>query len=256
MSFDGKVALITGGSQGIGAAVARQLAAQGAKVAVVASSSLDKAKAVADAIGAAGGTARPFVCDVRKVADITRVVEEVEQALGPIDILVNAAGVYYATPLGQTTEEDYDRMVAINMKGTFFMTNTVGPRMIERGKGGKIVNFSSVAGVLGVTGRSLYCGSKAAIMMMTRAWAKELAPHDININAIAPGNTETPMNADVRTKPEKAEALAAMKKATPSRVAYTDPEEMAAIAVFLCTDAARPMHGSTLLADEGISTGL
>lgn len=255
MKLKDKVAFITGGSSGIGEAIARRFAKEGAKVAVAASADLAKARAVARAIEGEGGRAWACVCDVRERAAIEQALRGAVAALGPIDIIVNSAGVYYSTPIGGTSEEDADRMIDINLKGTFNVINAGAPAMQSAGRG-KIINLASVAAVLGVRGQSLYCGTKAAIAQMTRALARELAPFNINVNAIAPGNTATPINEQVRTDPSYAQQLAAMKAATPSPSAYSDPSDIAAIAVFLASEDSRTMHGSLLVADEGISTGL
>ncbi len=255
MMFSEKVALVTGGSSGIGEAVARMLAGNGASVAVVASSNHDKAAAVCDAIKAEGGSATPWVADVRSADGVAELVAAVKGRHGAIDLLVNSAGVYYPTPVGETAEVESDRMLDINVKGVWNCINAVVPVMKEAG-GGKIVNISSVAAFVGIGSFALYCASKAAIMMMTRSLACDLAPFNININAIAPGNTETPMNEGFRTDPANAEYLAAMEKATPSNTTFSKPEEIAGLARFLLSDSARPMHGSTILIDEGLSAGI
>jgi 3-oxoacyl-[acyl-carrier protein] reductase len=252
MRLDGKVALVTGGTSGIGEAVCRRFAADGAAVAVVGSQDLAKAQAVVDTLS---GHAAPYVCDVRDPAALAALVAQVERDLGPIDLLVTSAGVYYATPIGETAEADYDRMVDINLKGAFFAINAVVPGMKAR-RHGRIVNISSVAAVMGIGGYSLYCATKGAITMMTRALARELAPFDIHINAIAPGNTATPLNEALRTQPEHRDYLSGMEALTPSNRAFSPPEEMAALCAFLVSDEARAFHGALLLADEGISSGL
>ena len=252
MRLDGKVALVTGGTSGIGEAVCRRFVSDGATVAVVGSQDLAKAQAVANTLGA---RAAAYVCDVRDPAALSALVAQVERELGPIDVLVNSAGVYYATPVGATAEADYDRMVDINLKGTFFAINAVVPGMKAR-RHGRILNISSVAAVMGIANYSLYCATKGAIAMMTRALARELAPYDIHINALAPGNTATPLNEALRTLPEHRDYMAGMKALTPSNRAFSPPEEMAALCAFLVSDEARAFHGSLLLADEGISSGL
>jgi 3-oxoacyl-[acyl-carrier protein] reductase len=251
----GKIALITGGSSGIGEAIAHNFAQAGATVAVVASSSAAKAEAVCEAIRAEGGTASSHAVDVRNAAAVAALVDEVCQSHGGIDILVNSAGVYYPTVLAETPIEDSERMIDINIKGVWNCVDAVLPRLKERG-GGKIVNVSSVAAYVGIGGFAIYCATKAAIKMMTRSLACDLAPFDININAIAPGNTETPMNEGFRTDPANAEYIAAMEKATPSNTTFSKPEEIADVARFLVSSASRAMHGSTVLIDEGISAGL
>lgn len=255
MKLSGRTALITGASSGIGEAIAYRFAQEGAGIAVLASSDPRKAEAVAAKIREMGGRAWSGIADVRRRAQIDAALGTAEAALGPIDTVVNAAGVYYATPIGSTAAEDMDRMIDINLKGTFNVINALAPRLIDA-KRGNIINFSSVAAVLGVRECSLYCATKAAIAQMTVALARELAPHGININAIAPGNTATPMNTAVRTDPNYAAQLAGMKAATPSTTTFSDPRDIASVALFLASSDAKTLHGALIVADEGLSTGL
>ncbi|MGD9536077.1 MAG: SDR family NAD(P)-dependent oxidoreductase [Alphaproteobacteria bacterium] len=255
MRLKGKKALITGGTQGIGEAIALRFAAEGAEIGVVASTSLDKAQKVCERIRQSSGTAHPFVADVAKPGAIVAMVKQAEKALGRIDILVNNAGVFYQTKIGETTEADYDRMVDINIKGVFFSIDAVAPGMIAR-KSGNIINITSVAGQVGMNGYSVYCGTKAALITMTKALACELAPSGIRVNAIAPGNTATPMNLNIRTEPQYKAMLDYMAMRTPSGRTYSEAEDMAAAAAFLASDESRAMHGATMVLDEGISAGL
>lgn len=248
--FKDKIVLVTGSSSGIGAEAVKEFARLGAIVAVVASRDVAKAQAVVDMLEEGRGKA--FASDVSSATNAVKLVSNVEAALGPIDVLVNCAGVYFENPVGETPEKKIDEMIDLNLKGTLHMINAVFKSMKDRSCG-KIVNTSSVAAYGGVAGFSLYCASKAAVSMLTRSLAGELAPHNININAVAPGNTATPLNLSFRTDPKYKDYLAAMKKATPSNVLFSDPKEIAKLIVFLASDAARPMHGSTLLADEGLS---
>ena len=252
MRFAGKTALITGGSQGIGEAVCRRLASEGARVAVVASGSLAKAQAVAASLphGAQG-----FVADVRDTKALRGMVAEVAQTFGRIDVLVNCAGIFLPTPAGEADEAVVDQMLGVNLKGTFMAIDAVTPIMKAQG-GGTIVNIASVAGVAGIGTYAIYCASKAGIMLLTRSLAQELGPHGIRVNAVAPGNTETPMNEAIRTQDQYKPMLDAMAAKTPSRRTYSPPEEMAGMVAFLASEEGRSMHGSTVLMDEGISAGL
>jgi len=163
--------------------------------------------------------------------------------------------VFLSTPAGAAREIDVDQMIAINLKGAFMMIDAVVPTMKSQ-QAGKIVNIASVAGFMGIGTFAIYCATKAGIMSMTRALACELAAHGINVNAVAPGNTATPMNEGVRTLPEFQPMLAAMSARTPSGRTFSTADEMAAMAVFLATSDARSMHGSTVLMDEGFSAGM
>jgi NAD(P)-dependent dehydrogenase (short-subunit alcohol dehydrogenase family) len=254
MRFANKVVLVTGGSQGIGEAICRRFAAEGAKVAVVASSSVEKAQRVADGIVGAGGEALPFRCDVTSVEQIQSLVDAVLASFGQIDVLVNSAGVFYPTRIGQTDEAMFDRMCDINLKGTFFMCNAVAPHMTERGSG-KIINIGSTSGVVGRRDFVVYSATKAAVIHMTRALAVALAPHGININVISPGNTETPMNEGIRKNPENAGIRETIAERTPSKRLFADPNEIAGAALFLASDDAQSMFGSMVLMDQGITAG-
>ena len=254
MRFANKVVLVTGGSQGIGEAVCRRFAAEGAKVAVVASSSVEKAQRVAGGIVGAGGEARPFRCDVTSVQQIQNLVDSVLASFGQIDVLVNSAGVFYPTRIGQTDEAMFDRMCDINLKGTFFMCNAVALHMIERGSG-KIINIGSTSGVVGRRDFIVYSATKAGVIHMTRALAVALAPHGINVNVISPGNTETPMNEGIRKNPENARIRETIAERTPSKRLFADPNEIAGAAVFLASDDAQSMFGSMVLMDQGITAG-
>lgn len=254
MRFTDKVVVVTGGSQGIGEAMCRRFAAEGAQVAVVASERMEKAQAVADSISESGGKAHAFVCNVMRTGEIDTMVADVLASLGKIDVLINSAGVFYPTRIGETDESMFDRMCDINLKGCFFACNAVAPHMIERGSG-KIINFGSTAGVIGRKDYIVYSATKAAVMHMTRALAVALAPHGINVNVIAPGNTKTPMNEDIRTAPHHEATRAMIAARTPSKQTFADPDEIAGAALFLASDDARSMYGATLLMDQGATAG-
>lgn len=249
-----KVALVTGSSSGIGREVALALAAQGAHVAVVASSDLAKAQAVVDEIRAAGGVARPFLADIASPHGATQLVAAVEAEMGGIELLVNSAGVYYPTPAGTTLASDFERMVAINLTGTFFVINAVVPGMKQR-ESGRIVNLASVAGLVPTPEYSVYAATKAGVIGLTKALALELAPYGIHVNAIAPGNTETPINLDIRTQPEFASQRERIASITPSRRLFTPPAEIAAAILFMLSEAGSGMYGSVMVVDEGRSAG-
>lgn len=252
--FRDKVVIVTGGSSGIGASVAEALAIHGAKIAVLASSNKAKAMPIVERIESKGGTAKAYALDVRDNQAVRDLVAQVEKDLGPVDILINAAGLFLPSPPGETDLSVIDNMIDVNIKGTWNCIQAVVPTMKKRG--GKILNFSSVAGTIGVKGFALYCASKSAIVMMTRVLGSELAAFGIHVNAIAPGNTETPMNESLRTDPAMKDALETMNRMTPSGTTFSQVEDITAVALFLVSNAARPIHGTTLLADEGISAAI
>lgn len=253
--LDGKVAVVTGGSSGIGEAIAKKLAGAGAHVMVVASASVEKAATVVGEIEAAGGKAQAHALDVRDRDAVRALVARVRADHGRLDILVTSAGIFLPTPIGDADPDIFDRTIDINVKGTFHCIDAVVPGMKEQG-GGHIVCLSSGADRTGVTAFSTYCASKAAVTMLVRTLALELAGHDININSIAPGNTATPMNEGMRTDPAQRSVLESLGAATPSRRKFSEPDDIAELALFLVSPAARAMHGSSVLIDEGLGAGI
>ena len=249
MRLAGKIALVTGASSGIGQATAELFASEGATVAVASGSDIAKAERVVERIVQSGGKAIPVKMDVRSPADISRAIDEVVRVLGPIDILVNSAGIYIQTLLGQTTEEQFDLMIDTHLKGTFFTIQAVAPAMKAR-RSGRIVNVASVAAYKGSALYPLYSTVKAGIVMMTRALALDLAPFEVAINAIAPGNTATPINEADR---QSEEIMARKRLATASPRIYSPASEMAEAILFFADGRVKATYGSTLLLDEGLS---
>jgi len=249
MRLNGKVAIVTGGSQGIGEAVAKRLAKEGATVAVNYSRNDANAQRVVSEIEAAGGKAKAFKADCSKVVDIQRFVGEVGEAFGRIDILVNNAGTFRTVPVAETTEDIWDEQIDLNLKGTFFCAQSVLPWFRKQG-GGKIINFSSIAGVNAFPNCPAYCASKGGVSLLTKALASELAAENINVNAIAPGNVATPINAHLRG-PGHEDYVALMSSRTPTGRSFMDVDDMTGAAAYLASDDAKGVHGLIMLVDDG-----
>lgn len=252
--FADQVVVVTGSSQSIGRVTAQRFAEEGARVAVVASADLAKAQRVVDQIVAAGGVAKAFVCNVRVLKEVRKLIADVVQAFGTVDILVNSAGVDYPTFIGETTESDFDQMVEAHLKGTYFAIDTVVPIMKAKGRG-KIVNVSAQCSFMPTGGMALYCAVKGAINNLTRGLVWELAPHGININCIAPGNTVSPEHAAIMESEDTSDMAEWFLERTPSKRKYSTPEDTAGAILFLCSEEALGMHGSILLYDEGMAAG-
>jgi len=242
----GRVALVTGAARGIGRAIAIALAQAGADVAL-GFRDLRAAGDVADVVRALGRRALPLQMDVARPAEISSAVAQALDHFGHLDILVNNAGIGPANPAESVTEADFDATVAVNLKGTFLVSQAVGRAMIAAGHGGRIVNLSSQAGFVALPTESVYCMTKAAIAHLTRCLAVEWAPHGINVNAVAPTFIRTP--GTVKWLEDESFRKDLLARIPLGRVG--EPPDVAASVVFLCSPAAAMITGTTLLIDGG-----
>ena len=245
--YAGRVAVVTGSARGIGAATARRFAAEGAAVAVL---DLDQDAAAATAADLGATEAVGLACNVSDAASVEAAVAAVVEQLGRIDVLVNNAGVTRDNLLFKMTEEDWDAVMGVHLKGSFLMSREVQKHMVAA-KYGKILNLSSVS-ALGNRGQANYSAAKMGLQGFTRTLALELGPFGINVNAIAPGFIVTDMtDATARRVGMEPEAYrAAAAGATPVR-RVGHPEDIAATAAFLCSDEASFITGQTLYVDGG-----
>ena len=240
----GRVALVTGASQGLGRRFARVLAGHGAAVGLAARQA-DKLEDLREAI-AAGGRAASVALDVTDTAAIERALDQIENALGPVGILVNNAGVAVSKGVLEQTEADWDRVVGTNLKGAFFTAQAVARRMVARG-GGAIVNIASVLALDVVGHLAPYAAAKGGLWQLTRSMALELARHGVRVNALAPGYIETEINRDFLAT----EAGERMKKRIPQR-RFGTPEDLDGALLLLASDASRYMTGSIIVIDGGL----
>src|SRR5829696_5664561 len=247
-SFDlsGRTALVTGGGSGLGLAMAEGLAAAGAKVVVVGRDQ-KKLEAGAKAIGAAGAE----VCDLLERAALKPLVEKVERAHGPVEILVNNAGIQHRAPIQDFPAEGWDRMIATHLSAPFFLAQAVVPGMVERGHG-KIINTLSVTSELGRPTIIPYTAAKGGLRMLTRGLAVELGPKNIQVNGIAPGYFATEMN---RALMDDVDFDAWVRKRAPAG-RWGEPHELAGAAVFLASSAADYISGQVLFVDGGFTASM
>lgn len=252
MRLENKVALVTGGAKGIGAAICRRYAEEGARVAVG-----DIADNEADALAKdIGGGAFAVHLDVADPASIGVAVDQVVATAGRIDVLVNNAAIFDLAPFLEISEASFDKQFQVNVKGLLFMSQAVARRMVDHGQGGKIVNFASQAGRRGEALVAVYCASKAAVISLTQSMGLALIEHGVNVNGIAPGVVDTPMWDQVDALFAKYEGLAPgeKKRQVGAAVPYGrmgTPEDMVGAAVFLASADADYVVAQTLNVDGG-----
>ena len=244
--LNGKIAVVTGGARGIGAAISRKLASLGADVAIIYSGSAEKAKTLSEDLNREyGARAQAFCCDVSSYEATSKCVAEIKAAFGHIDILVNNAGIRRDKLVLMMKETDFDDVVAVNLKGVFNMIRHVSPLML-RAHSGKIINISSVAGVTGNAGQANYAASKAGVIGLTKSVARELASRGITCNAVAPGFIQTDMT---REFDENDPMVAGIPLGHMGK-----PEDVAAAVAFLAGNGADYITGVVLPVDGGIAT--
>lgn len=249
MRLKDKTAIITGSSQGIGRGIAERFALEGANVVINYIGNMEMANEVQANVEAAGAKAICVQGDISKVADIENLFDEAIKAFGQVDILVNNAGVERHAPFWEVTEKDYDFVMNVNTKGTFFCSQVMSKHLIETKRRGKIVNISSVHEDLPFPNFTAYCVSKGGVKMLTRNLGVELGQFGINVNNIAPGAIETPINKNLLNNPMKLNYL--LGQIPLKRLGQ--PEDVANLAVFLASNEADYVTGSTFFVDGGLT---
>lgn len=247
MLLEGKVAIITGASRGIGKAIAQEFVSQGAHVAFTYRSSEEKARALEAELTANGGQVQGFKSDASKMSEAESLVTEVVEAFGTVDIVINNAGITDDTLLMRMSEDQWDRVIDVNLKSCFALTKAVMRTMLKA-RSGSIINVSSVVGVQGNAGQANYAASKAGILGFTKSVALELGSRNIRCNAIAPGFIETEMTASL-----DADTVQGWRDAIPLRRGGR-PEDVAQLCTFLASDMSAYITGQTICVDGGMIT--
>jgi glucose 1-dehydrogenase len=248
MSLKGKVAIVTGGNSGIGMAIVLELAKQGANIVIDYVAHPESTEALEKQVAALGDQAIGVRADVSKITDLQSLIGAAVQKFGRVDIMVNNAGIETRTSVLDTTEEQYEKVLAINLKSAFFGTQLAAQQMIKQGGGGRIINITSVHEDWPMPGNTAYCLSKGGMRMLTRTAGVELAPHKILVVGVGPGAVATPINLSTMKDPTLMKKL---DDAIPlGRMAK--PEEIASVVAFLAGDGASYMTATTIFADGGI----
>jgi glucose 1-dehydrogenase len=248
MNLKGKVAIVTGGNSGIGMAIVLELAKQGANIVIDYVVHPEATEALAQQVRALGDCAIGVKADVSQVAELQNLFATAVKEFGRVDIMVNNAGVETRTSVLDTTEAQYEKVLAINLKSAFFGTQLAAQQMIKQGGGGRIINITSVHEDWPMPGNTAYCVSKGGMRMLTRTAGVELAPHNILVVGVGPGAVATPINTSTMQDPT---LLQKLNNAIPlGRMAR--PEEIASLVAFLAGDGASYMTATTIFADGGI----
>jgi glucose 1-dehydrogenase len=251
MSLKNKVAIVTGGNSGIGKAIALELASQRANIVIDYISHPEATEELQEEIVALGAQVIGVQADVGQVSDLQRLIDTTVAKLGRLDVMVNNAGIESRTSVLDTTEEQYDKVLDINLKSAFFGTQLAARQMIKQGGGGRIINITSVHEDWPMPGNTAYCLSKGGMRMLTRTAGVELAAHNILVVGVAPGAIATPINVSTMKDPALLKKLDA---AIPlGRMAK--PEEIATVVAFLAGDGASYITATTIFADGGIMQG-
>jgi glucose 1-dehydrogenase len=248
MSLHGKIAIVTGGNSGIGQAIVLALAGAGANVVIDYVCNPEATETLEKQVVALGDKAIGVEADVSKVADLERLVKAAVDAFGRVDVMVNNAGIETRTSVLDTTEDQYGRVLDINLKSAFFGTQLAAKQMIAQGGGGRIINITSVHEDWPMPGNTAYCLSKGGMRMLTRTAGVELAPHGVTVVGVGPGAVNTPINKATVADPAKLKILDA---AIPiGRLA--EPKEIADVVAFLASDEASYITATTVFVDGGI----
>jgi NAD(P)-dependent dehydrogenase (short-subunit alcohol dehydrogenase family) len=242
--FEGSRVLVTGAGSGIGRATAERFAAEGAQVACLDLRGHD------DTAAGIGASAHPIACDVSSASAVAAAVESAVAALGGLDIVCNIAGIGHFAASHDESPEDFDKIVAVNLNGTFYVCRYTLPHLLENG--GVIVNTASTAGLIGQPWSAAYCASKGGVVLLTKALAYEYRGKGVRVNAVAPGGTNTNIINSFTTLPEGADFKMLNKIMTPMKNA--EPSEIAATFAFIASDEARYMTGAVVSVDGGITT--
>jgi glucose 1-dehydrogenase len=251
MALKNKVAIVTGGNSGIGQAIVLELARQGANVVIDYVTHPEATQALERRIAELGDQSIGVKADVSKLADLKRLIAAAVERFGRLDIMVNNAGIETRTSVLDTSEDQYDKVLAINLKSAFFGTQLAAQQMIKQGGGGRVINVSSVHEDWPMPGNTAYCLAKGGVRMLTRTAGVELARHNILVVSVGPGAVATPINLGTMRDPAK---LAQLNAAIPlGRMAQ--PEEIAAVVGFLAGDGASYLTATTIFVDGGIMQG-